>query len=397
MILYLRDISSPLALAKRTVKPISLQSSQLRETERAREKMLLRSSSTPVLGSLAASFSDSPNSSSVDHNRPPSDHLKRLSFAHSNHHPNFHPFSCNSSPTPHSIAPRTDFNQDPKGFRRASSDGNLQSLAAAAHDDDFHNWIPPKSSRRPSAVLETIPSFTVHRRTGIQYEEEEEEEDEEEEQELSLPRSVTIGENMTPMEGYLGFDADEGIELVGVDEESKGEAALFLAKGLGINSGDSFGFITDGGSAGGGGRSNFPLVDSGGAGGNDGSDVESYYKRMVEENPGNPLFLRNYAHYLYQSKGDPAKVEEYYMRAILAGPGDGEILSQYAKFIWEEHGDRQRASSYFEQATQSAPEDRWPGSLQNLRTLVFFGTLRKGKEKKTDQMDVREYVFSMAP
>jgi predicted ATPase len=28
--------------------------------------------------------------------------------------------------------------------------------------------------------------------------------------------------------------------------------------------------------------------------------TEEYYKKMVQENPGNPLFLRNYAQFLYQ-------------------------------------------------------------------------------------------------
>ncbi|XP_028090691.1 uncharacterized protein LOC114290890 [Camellia sinensis] len=32
-----------------------------------------------------------------------------------------------------------------------------------------------------------------------------------------------------------------------------------------------------------------------------GGNTEDYYKRMVEENPSNRLFLRNYAQFLYQS------------------------------------------------------------------------------------------------
>lgn len=31
-----------------------------------------------------------------------------------------------------------------------------------------------------------------------------------------------------------------------------------------------------------------------------GGNVEEYYKKMVEENPNNPLFLRNYAQFLSQ-------------------------------------------------------------------------------------------------
>lgn len=39
----------------------------------------------------------------------------------------------------------------------------------------------------------------------------------------------------------------------------------------------------------------FTAADSG-----NGSNVEEYYKKMVEENPNNPLFLRNYAQFLCQ-------------------------------------------------------------------------------------------------
>lgn len=31
-----------------------------------------------------------------------------------------------------------------------------------------------------------------------------------------------------------------------------------------------------------------------------GGNVEEYYKKLVEENPNNPLFLRNYAQFLCQ-------------------------------------------------------------------------------------------------
>lgn len=42
---------------------------------------------------------------------------------------------------------------------------------------------------------------------------------------------------------------------------------------------------------------------SGGDGGGDNHEVEEYYQRkLVEENPGNPLFLSNYAQFL--PKGD---------------------------------------------------------------------------------------------
>ncbi|KAF7151059.1 hypothetical protein RHSIM_Rhsim02G0044100 [Rhododendron simsii] len=118
-----------------------------------------------------------------------------------------------------------------------------------------------------------------------------------------------------------------------------------------------------------------------------GGNIEDYYKRRVEENPSNPLFLRNYAQFLHQvrslscflsfnlpshdivvslvktpflieqSKGDLQGAEEYYSRAILADPADGEIISQYASLVWELHRDRNKAESYFERAVQATPQD----------------------------------------
>ncbi|KAK3187690.1 hypothetical protein Dsin_027251 [Dipteronia sinensis] len=86
-------------------------------------------------------------------------------------------------------------------------------------------------------------------------------------------------------------------------------------------------------------------------------NVENYLRRMVEENPSNPLVLRNYAQFLCQSKGDLHGAEEYYSRAILADPADGEIMSQYAKLVWELHHDHDKALSYFERAVQASPTD----------------------------------------
>jgi len=88
-----------------------------------------------------------------------------------------------------------------------------------------------------------------------------------------------------------------------------------------------------------------------------GENNEDRYKRMVEENPGNPLFLRNYAQFLYQSKGDLHGAEEYYSRAILADPADGEIIARYANLVWELHRDHKKAASYFERAVQATPQD----------------------------------------
>eukprot|EP00262_Sarcandra_glabra_P004749 TRINITY_DN15_c0_g1_i1.p1 TRINITY_DN15_c0_g1~~TRINITY_DN15_c0_g1_i1.p1 ORF type:complete len:364 (+),score=71.13 TRINITY_DN15_c0_g1_i1:250-1341(+) len=321
--------------------------------------MLLRSSSTPVLGSY---LSDSP-SNFDSHIRPPSsssENPKKISFLHGTQ-PNFNSFSCNSSPMSYSVVGISDSDRESgsKGFRRARSDGNLEGLVAESKD--FHYQNQQRHPRRPKLTLTTIPSFSIYSRTDEEEEEEDANEDEEEE-ETSLERSVTIGENIRSVgSGFSFLDAkEEGtvrshslvIEEVITENFGKFDGGmgtmqpLFLARGLGIDVDES---VTDGGG------NDLGLAESGG--GYDGSDVEGYYKKMAEENPFNALFLRNYAQFLYQTKGDSQGAEEYYSRAILAEPGDGEILSQYAKLIWELHHDHERASSYFERAVQAAPAD----------------------------------------
>eukprot|EP00252_Welwitschia_mirabilis_P006916 TRINITY_DN17868_c0_g2_i1.p1 TRINITY_DN17868_c0_g2~~TRINITY_DN17868_c0_g2_i1.p1 ORF type:complete len:175 (+),score=3.08 TRINITY_DN17868_c0_g2_i1:206-730(+) len=84
----------------------------------------------------------------------------------------------------------------------------------------------------------------------------------------------------------------------------------------------------------------------------------SFHEKMLKLEPGNPLFLRNYAKFLEEVVGDLDKAEEYYERAIVANPSDGEVLSLYADFIWENHRDLKRAENYFLQAMQANPNDR---------------------------------------
>lgn len=147
---------------------------------------------------------------------------------------------------------------------------------------------------------------------------------------------------------------DQNLKLVensiGGSNGGLGESAalpLFLARGLGIDSLGSA-LMNAGGCD----------VISTGRGGERLDVLENHYKRMVEdEDPTSALFLRNYAQFLYQTKGDYQRAEEYYSRAILAEPGDGETLSQYAKLVWELHKDKERASCYFEQAVQATPTD----------------------------------------
>ncbi|KAF3674603.1 putative G3BP-like protein-like [Capsicum annuum] len=85
--------------------------------------------------------------------------------------------------------------------------------------------------------------------------------------------------------------------------------------------------------------------------------AEGYYTSMIQENPNNPLVLRNYAQFLDQCKGDLIGAEEYYSRAVLADASDGEVISQYANFIWQLHHDQNKASSYFKRAVQASPRN----------------------------------------
>ncbi|KAG4932913.1 hypothetical protein JHK87_046915 [Glycine soja] len=118
--------------------------------------------------------------------------------------------------------------------------------------------------------------------------------------------------------------------------------------------------VVEGGGVGGGGGG-WDNGDGGGSGfwdsnnGNDSTDL--YYRTMIEANPGNPLFLGNYARYLKEVRGDYVKAEEYCSRAILANPNDGKVLSMYADLIWESQKDASRAETYFDQAVKAAPDD----------------------------------------
>ncbi|XP_020260436.1 uncharacterized protein LOC109836828 isoform X2 [Asparagus officinalis] len=278
--------------------------------------MLLRSSSTPILGTLLSSSSS--NESPNHHHHGPLDKATSLPSSSFSHPPK-PSFSFHSSP-----------NQDPStlGFRRAQSDGNLHSLLSSDH--------------KSNPALDTIPSFSMYSSIGQEEccDEEEEEEDQFDEEGASA--------------GFSFVGQSQNLNLVGDSRDNVGSSSalpLFLARGLGIDRLGS-GLLSAGG--GGGGRGNGSVSNGYGGGG---SDIEVYYKRMVDENPSNALFLSNYAQFLYQTKGDAQRAEEYYSRAILAEPGDGEILSQYAKLVWELHRDIERASSYFEQAVRASPSD----------------------------------------
>ncbi|KAE9591010.1 hypothetical protein Lal_00023272 [Lupinus albus] len=315
--------------------------------------ILVRSSSTPVLGSLLSSFNDT-SSNNIHHSEashfalfhlPPTCVLQQNQHHKLSVHQSLSTFSCSSSP----ISPSNgDFERQNKGFRRAQSEGNLEELAF----NSFNN------KEDKSSYLHTPTRFSArHKYLALEEEDEEMEsdiEDEEEEIRAIEGRVVGTGSGMVLSEEDRVKDVIRGLSFNEV-----GGKEMYLARGLGIDVyGDGIGGHRGGGGGGGrgGGGGDYNSISSGG---NDGNmqGVEEYYKKMVEENPGNPLFLRNYAQFLYQNKEDPEGAEEYYSRAILADPKDGEVLSQYGKLVWELHHDQERASSYFERAVQASPED----------------------------------------
>lgn len=93
--------------------------------------------------------------------------------------------------------------------------------------------------------------------------------------------------------------------------------------------------------------------------GGDSNSTEEHYQNLLQADPQNPLFLRNYAQYLSETKHQYKKAEEYYERAILACPNDGDVLSKYAKHVWDVHNDHDRAELYYDQAMKAAPEDSY--------------------------------------
>ncbi|EOX94322.1 Tetratricopeptide repeat-like superfamily protein, putative isoform 1 [Theobroma cacao] len=352
-----------------------------RKGARKHKNMLLRSSSTPLLGSLLSSITDSPSNNNHYETSTPIRHYPSTSFHHNHNRISFHPspgslhlsttVSCGSSPISPSVVHQfSDF--DRQGFRRAQSEGNLEGLVHAACDtnEDFYNHNQPKklSARHQRLMLQTIPSFSFYNSNARCEEEEDESDLEEEEEELKENEELLDSgeERVTAMNGNLEFNAFR-MENILLNEEVKGKSwnvgfedegglvgeKMFLARGLSTDGGSAGGVS---GGSGGGGGGEFNPAGSGGDGANN-HGVEEHYRRMVEENPGNPLFLGNYAQFLYQSKKDLEAAEEYYSRAILADPKDGETLSQYAKLVWELHHDQERASSYFERAVQASPQD----------------------------------------
>ncbi|XP_073143546.1 uncharacterized protein [Henckelia pumila] len=316
--------------------------------------MMLRSSSTPILGSLLSSFTESPN----NHHHQSEYHsatVKHTTLPRGGSQ-NFSKFSLHS-PSVGEIKTTPDSSSN-KGFRRVQSEGNLEELVDASYKVDefsFSSQCFKKVARKPvRSHLEAIPSISYRKMrthdecedSDGEYAEEDDDFEVEESGNLFKVENLVLKEKRTDMIGYgsLKTEGDQG--------------KMYLAAGLGVSDAtflDGGGYGPGGGSGG----SYRPVTFDRDGGDSQGVSMEEYYKRVLEQNPGNPLFLRNYAQFLYQRKGegDLRVAEEYYSRAILADPEDGEVLSQYAILIWESQHDKERATNYFERAIQASSEN----------------------------------------
>ena len=179
--------------------------------------------------------------------------------------------------------------------------------------EDFGNSSKPReffhkhSKLTGTNMLQTSPSFSIFTSTD-------EFQDGENNNRLQDPsreeqeRTVTIGENIEAMgSGEFSFGNKKSMGLIEEAEEDEEEEGLkgiqnlsvevgnepasppmYLAAGLGI---DSFSI--------GGGELDGDFLSP--ANFNDSSDVEEYYRKMVDQYPCHPLFLKNYAQVLQVS------------------------------------------------------------------------------------------------
>ncbi|KAJ4851332.1 hypothetical protein Tsubulata_005698 [Turnera subulata] len=328
--------------------------------------MLLKSASTPVLGSLSSGL-ESPNNNNI-HHHPEANTLQK----HHSKPPLYKSGCLNLAATTCNCSSKSpSFGESRKGFRRVQSEGNLKALKQAPcstindkSKDDQHHPISCSTERKiirrrtKSLVLDTTSSFSFVDHSGC---------DEDGGDEAN---GNSFGEEQPRETVSMHSDQVENKALIQEPQvedrfwnpgfvQGGGEniERMYLAKGLGIGGAiNGFGGGGGGGGWGGSGGRGGDFFPAGGDGG-DVHETEAYYKKMVQANPSDPLFLRNYAEFLYKTKLDLKGAEEYYSRAILMDPKDGEILSQYAKLVWELHHDHDRALGYFERAVQASPEE----------------------------------------
>ncbi|KAL8121967.1 hypothetical protein AgCh_018627 [Apium graveolens] len=309
--------------------------------------MLLRSTSTPV----APSFFSNVRNREVT--KTPQAHCNHFTNKDSNFNIPF------GSSQPVSYNPKLHCL---KALKRAHSDSNLEGLAPNFCLEEFHQCVDIHTN----PMLRSEPSLSLYNSEDGFGEEKEEEKIVENDGLLTLEKCVKVTNGDYIGSGEFSFgkkdmslieeekdekeqvDQDEGV-FYGIEklkiEENDGllSTPLYLSTGFGMDDNGVGSACCLG-------------VDFKKSCFDQGVDVEDFYKRLVSEDPSNPLFLRNYAQ-LLQSKGDLSEAEDLFFRATLADPKDGEILLQYAKLVWELHHDQDRALSYFERAACAAPND----------------------------------------
>ncbi|XP_059073614.1 uncharacterized protein LOC131030636 [Cryptomeria japonica] len=325
--------------------------------------MLLRSSSTPILGSLTL-HSDN-NRENVGKANSLTENANRFGFRGTNSHTHYETCSVDEEKEVNSMS----------NFRRVHSDGSLENLIGngcpvqekLAADtflqcdsfDDFNLISSNKPWPRRLSAHKRLPSLKSIASLSW-YCKEEDEFNQDESLEISADASESSMQEFSFGNERMRESNLKGLAISENEQDMVSAKPMFMARGLGID------IIEPSTDVGGGHGNSTPketsLGGSGGGGGEDGygggsENIEEYYQKMLEGNPANSLILRNYAQFLYETKHDYLKAEEYYSRAILVQPGDGEVLARYAKLIWELHGDEERASAYFEQAVQASPAD----------------------------------------
>ncbi|XVE79432.1 hypothetical protein DITRI_Ditri14bG0058200 [Diplodiscus trichospermus] len=92
-------------------------------------------------------------------------------------------------------------------------------------------------------------------------------------------------------------------------------------------------------------------------------DYEDYfrtdllYQTGLSQEPNNPLFLANYAQFLYLVAHDYDRAEKYFKKAIEVEPADAEAYSKYANFLWRVKNDLWAAEETFLEAIAADPSN----------------------------------------
>lgn len=253
--------------------------------------MLLRSTSTPVAPSF---FSNSRNREIT---KTPQAYYHHFTNRDSNFNTPF-----GSSP-PISYNPKLP---SLKSLKRAHSDSNIEILATNFISEEFHQSVDIQTN----PMLRSEPSLSIYT-SEDGFGEEKEEKIVENDGLLTLEKCVIVTneENVGIGEFSLG-KKDMGLieeEKDEKEQDDQNEGVFNGIEKLKIRENDgllstplylSTGFGMDGNGVG----SGCGLgVDFKKSCFDQGEDVEDFYKRLVSEDPSNPLFLRNYAQLLQVS------------------------------------------------------------------------------------------------